>query len=292
MDIKSIIYSLIALTAISLSSCGAHEGKDISEYENPTSADSLLFFLVQLRAHEYWDQAVKDTAMRSPKARAQFIAGFRKGFNSIKEADDDYNRGLELGYRMAINLQKFEKMYDIEIPKEMATSNLQYGLRDGAEIPEFKYQDSYYQILNRLKKEQRDRDHERAQMTLEEGGNERQMTKISDNLYFRLIKKGGGPNAQYGQSAHVIVNYERADGEDIAVPSPGLVTIGAHGVPDALNNAYTRLNKGAVGQFLTTAEAVFGTRTYIMGMKPEDVLLVTITLNEIISPHGAAVDSI
>lgn len=292
MNVKKLFLAISVCIAIGMTSCDSHEGKDISQYNDASSADSLLFYYVQLRAHEYWELAEKDTSLRSPEARARFLEGLEKGFNSIKTGDADYNRGVELGVRMAINLQKFEKMYDVDIHKDMAVPSFRYGLRDGADIPEFNYQESFYRILNRLKQVQRDRDHEKARLSLVEEAREQQMSKISDDLYYRLLKKGEGPYAQYGQSAYVVVNYERADGEDIAVPSPGLVTIGALGVPEVLNRSYSRLNKGSVALFATTAEALFGSRTYIMGMKPEDVLLVTITLNEIISPHTTPVDSI
>lgn len=292
MDLKSIFIALAAVASGVFTSCDSPQGKSLSDYDNPTAADSLLFYFVELRAHEFWENAEKDTMLRTPEAREQFLDGFEKGFKSIGKEDDYYNRGVELGVRMAINLQKFEKMYGMNINTSMAIPFLRFGLRDGADIPEFIYQESFYRLLNRFKQMQRNRDHEKARITLVEDARDMDMKKISDHLYYRVLKNGEGPYAQYGQSAHVRVNYERADGEDIAIPSPGLVTIGAMGVPEVLNLAYTRLNKGAVALFATTAEDVFGSRTYVMGMKPEDVLLVTITLNEIISPETVSKDSI
>ncbi|MDE6006074.1 MAG: hypothetical protein K2G67_00765 [Muribaculaceae bacterium] len=292
MNIKSIFLAIIGVAVLGLYSCDSKRGKDISEYENAKTGDSLLFYFVQLRAHEYWENAEKDTSMRSEEARARFIKGIEKGFNSVKESDKDYNKGLQLGVQLGMNLLRFETMYDIEIDNSITIPSFLYGLRDGQHNQEFEYQEEFYSILNRLKSMQRARDHEKARQSLVDKAREHKMSKIADNLYYRISKKGEGSYPQYGQSAHVHVNFERADGHDIAVPSPGLITIGAQGIPEVLNSAYMRLNKGSVGQFITTAEALFGTRIYIMGMKPEDVLLLTITMNEIISPHALSTDSI
>lgn len=289
---------LTILTCISLglitqlTSCGSKEPMDLADFKNPTMQDSLLYYFVQLRAYEYWEQANKDTSMRSRKARDRFIEGFKKGYGAVSEDDADYNRGLELGMRMKINLHKFESLYDIRFDRNVMVPLMEYGLRDGAEIPEFQYQEEFYAILNHLKTQQRERDHAKAQRSLIEEAREHGMSKISDDLYYIPVKQGSGPLAGSGNTAHVVVTYEKADGEDLGIPSPGFVTIGSEAIPATLNTAYSRLNKGAVGKFATTAEAVFGSRTYVMGLKPEDVLVLTITLNEIVSPHELAHDSI
>lgn len=289
---KNLLLTLVALACLGMAACKEKTGKDISEYSDATAADSLLFYFVQLRAHEFWEMAQGDTSFRSAEARERFLDGLEDGFNSVIKDDKYYNLGVRTGVRMAINLREFDKRYDIDIRTERAVPAFRYGLRDGADIPELNYQEEFYRLLDQMKSHQRERDHERARLTLIEEARHQEMSKINDDLYFRLLRKGSGSYAEYGNAVYVKVSFERADGEDIAVPSPGLVTIGAPGVPEALNLAYTRLNKGAVGLFATTAEALFGSRTYIMDMKPEDVLLVTITLNDIVSPAAVPDDSI
>lgn len=290
---KKILPAIALLTILlALAACGDRKSIDITQYKNPSAADSMLFYFVQLRAHEYWEKAEKDTALRSKEAREKFLEGFDEGFSLVKDDDPDFNRGVELGVRMAMNFKNFEKLYSIKFNTNLVLPSFRYGLQDGMEIPELNYQDKFYDLLNRMKTEQRTRDHAKAKLSLIEEARHQQMTKISENLYYRMLKNGEGPYLQAGNSAYVVVNYERADGQDIAVPSPGLVTVGSNGMPEVSVQAYTRLNKGAVALFATTAEALFGTRTYIMGMKPEDVLLITVTLNEIVSEHSADRDSI
>lgn len=284
--------ALLAAAVFGLESCGHSTGKDISEYPDASMTDSLLFYYVQLRAHEFWETAEKDTTFRSHKARERFLDGLEDGFNAVIRDDDYYNMGMQAGVRLAINLRNFDKRYDIDIRTDKAVPSFRYGLRDGADIDVMKCQEEFYRLLDQLKRTQRERSHRQAQLSLIEEARHQEMTKISDNLYYRVIKKGSGQYAEFGNSIYVTVSYERADGQDMAVPSPGLVTVGSPGVPDALNNAYTRLNKGAVALFATTAEALFGSRTYIMDLKPEDVILVSITLNDIVSPSDLQTDSI
>lgn len=282
---KHLIFSVFTIMLILFSSCQRNEGKDLDDYTNLTSVDSLLFYYTQLRAHEYWEEAEKDTLLRSSEARQDFIEGFEEGFKSIREDAPNYNRGMELGVRMAINILKFENTYGVKLDPDLVVPALKNGLRNGADIPELEYQENFYRILNKLRNEQREHDHQKARTSLIEEARHQKMSKITDDLYFRIIKKGEGEYAQYGNTVFVTVNYERADGQDIVIPSPGMVTIGSDGMPNVLCKAYTRLNKGEIAMFATTADAVFGSRTYVMGMKPEDVLLLTITLNDIYSPH-------
>lgn len=54
-------------------------------------------------------------------------------------------------------------------------------------------------------------------------------------------------------------------------------------MPEVLGLAYSRLNKGASGTFATTAEALFASRTEILGLRPSDVIIMTITLNDIVA---------
>ena len=279
------LFSLLSALLIVLSSCDSNRGKSISDYPDANMGDSLLFYYMKMRAHEYWEEAENDTTLRNPEARKKFLEGVAEGLEIAKNDDKYYSYGVQTGMQMALNILKFEKMYDVRLDRELALESLSRGLDDAEGNNEIEYQNNFYKILDRMKSMQRSKDHEKAKMSLIEEARGRNMTKLSDDLYYKIMRKGSGPYASTGNSAYVKVNYDRADGVDFALPSPEFVTIGAPGIPDVLNRAYVRLNKGSVVQFATTAESLFGSRTYVMGLKPESVIIVTITLNEIVSPH-------
>lgn len=279
------ILLLSAALFMMFAACSEDRGRPLSDYTDADINDSLIYYYVQLRAHDFWQRAASDTALRSEEARAKFLEGVEKGLKSVKEDDDFYNYGVEVGTRMAINLQKFEKMYDVHLDQGIALESLRYGLFDGSGTSSLSNQSHFFAILDKMKATQRSKDHEKAKMSLIEEAREQNMTKLADNLYYKILRKGSGPYFSIGNSAYVVVNYERGDSVDFALPSPGLVTLGAEGLPPVLQLAYSRLNKGTVAKFATTAESLFGSRTYMMGLKPETVMLFTITLNEIVSPH-------
>ncbi|MDE7180738.1 MAG: hypothetical protein K2N88_06030 [Muribaculaceae bacterium] len=279
--LHSFLLAAVALLAVG---CDSDKPLKLSEIKNATAADSLFYYLVQLRAHDYWEEAEKDTTLRNAKARERYIKGVKAGFDAITDEDKAYNMGVERGMRMAINMHRFENMYDIRIDPDLLVPAFKEGLRDHAEIPELEYQDAFYRIINQLQARQRERDHKKAQTTLIELARSQHLSKISSVLYYKIIKKGEGNYPSFGDTMDVVVNFERADGQDLVVPYTGLATIGAPGSPEVLNNAFLRMNKGSVAMFATTAEEVFGARTSIMGLKPEDTILIYITLNGIVNP--------
>lgn len=282
---KPLIPTIIATSLALLASCGPGQGRDISEFRNASTGDSLMYYYTQMRAYEYWREADNDTAMRSPEQRSRFLDGLKAGMDAIKKGHEDanYNRGVRLGVRMAANFLEFERLYGVELDDNVIMESFKNGLQDNQDIPELEYQEKFYALLDRIKARTREKDREKSQLTLIGEARDHHLAKLAQNLYFRIEKKGSGPYAHTGDAVYVNINFHKAHGEDLGIPSPEMVTIGAPGVPDVLNRAYTRLNKGSVGIFATTAESVFASRTEIMGLNPSDVIIMAITMNDIMS---------
>lgn len=279
-------FSAAAALMLALSSCVRDDGgRDISDYEGATTGDSLLYYYVQLRAHEYWEHSNSDTTLRSAEERKKFLDGIKAGVGAVRNDDRSYNQGVYLGTQMATKLQEFERLYGVEIDEGIIIESFRRGLRDGADIPELQYQDEFYRLLDELKSQLRSKEREKSKMTLIGEARDHRMTKISDNLYYRIKRKGSGPYAAKGDVIYIAVDYERADGQDLAMPSPEMITVGGAGVPEVMDSAYMRLNKGTTAIFATTAEAIFASRAQIMGMRPDDVVIVTITMNDIVRPN-------
>lgn len=272
---------VIGALALVLSACGPERGHDLADMPDATAADSLLYYYAQLRAYEYWHKADTDTALRSPAERQKFLEGIKTGLDAVRKDDDNYNRGVRLGVRMALRMQELERSYGLKPDDDVLIESMANALQGDYEIPQLEYQDEFYRLLGRFEEKQRVKDRDAVRRNLTEVARDQQMAKIGDNLYYRLLKKGSGPNAHAGDVAYVAIDYRRDDGEDLAVPSPERVTVGAPGIPEVMTRAYERLNKGSIALFATTAEAVFASRTEIMGLRPTDVLLITITLNDI-----------
>lgn len=76
---KPLIPTIIATSLALLASCGPDKGRDISEFRNASTGDSLMYYYTQMRAYEYWREADSDTSMRNPEQRRRFLDGLKAG---------------------------------------------------------------------------------------------------------------------------------------------------------------------------------------------------------------------
>lgn len=288
---KSYLIPLAALAALVLSACvPPGRGKQLSDFKDASAGDSMLYYYAQLRAHDYWEDAKTDTALRGVDQRREFLEGVRKGLSVVRDGKDDeaYNNGVSQGVRMAIKLLEFERQFNIDINDDVLIEGLTRGLADSTDdIPEMECQSEFYRLLDEIKRQKREANKGKTQLSLIEEARERGMSKIQPNLYYRIDKRGEGPNAKDGDAIFVSVEYALDNGDDLGFPTPERLTVGAPGVPNVMNEAYSRLNKGMTATFATIAEAVFGTRSDIIGLRPDQVLIITITLNDIVPPQEA-----
>lgn len=88
---KPLIPTIIATSLALLASCGPDKGRDISEFRNASTGDSLMYYYTQMRAYEYWREADSDTSMRNPEQRRRFLDGLKAGMDAIKKSSNDAN---------------------------------------------------------------------------------------------------------------------------------------------------------------------------------------------------------
>lgn len=288
MKIHTLICS--ALLALSLAACGEDAGKPISDLKDPSTTDSLLYYYAQLRAYQYWQEAVKDTNMRHLEERQEFLNGVEAGLKAAYDNNEYYNVGLRLGMRMAANVDKFEKRFDVILNPEIIMQSLRYGLDDRNEIDYAYCQSQFYRLVDEISTAQMAKNEEKVHRALIETARTNHLMKINHDLYYRIERKGSGPNAVRGDVVRVSVSYTRPDGSDLGMPGPKQVYVGAPGVAPVMSEAYSRLNKGAVGIFATSADDIFRSRASVLGFDPSEVIIVKITLNDIVSHGNVSLD--
>lgn len=278
--------SFIIFIALALTSCDGGNGRELSDYKDASTGDSLLYYYMQLRALEYWERATSDTTLRSPQQRQRFLEGVEKGISLITD-DDNYNRGVRLGARLAYNLRDFEMKYGVDLDDGILLESLRNGLQDGKEIAPLENQSEFYRLLDKMKVILKDKQQQQALATLATEAKNRNLTKLSDNIYYKILRKGDGPMVKDGDIVNISIDYEQAGGENLGLPSPITITVGEEFVPIVMDRAYKMLNHGATAMFATTAHDLFGSRTPIMGLQDNDVVIVTLILNDIINPTDA-----
>ncbi len=280
---------IAGIIALTVAACTPDRGKALSDYSNPTAGDSLLYYYAQIRADEYWADARTDTSLRSTEERRNYLDGVLAGIKAIRmgEKNSTYNHGVRVGARMAMKIIEIEELYHIDLDDDILIGSFTRGLEDSTnEIPEAECQRQYFRLVGNLKEKHRTDVCKKAQNDLIAVARKENLSKISNNLYYRIEKQGTGPKAKAGDAIFIAVDYRLSDDGDLGMPETERIIIGTNGVPKVLDSAYTRLNKGATAVFATTAQAVFGSRTDIMDLTPDDILLITITLNDIIPPGG------
>lgn len=273
---------LVALT-FTLTGCGDNAGKSLSDYPGASMGDSLMFYYARLRAYEYWKEARTDTMMAGKEQREIYLDGIRHGMDAVKKGakDEIYNLGVRRGASIAMRMLELEREYGLDFNEDILLESFSYGVRDSTVVHPLEYQKEYSRLLGELKKRKRDENREASRLSLIQVAESQKMTRLQDNLYYKIVRKGHGADAQVGDAVFMDIDYQRANGADLAMPTPERITIGAAEVPEVMNLAYCQLNKGASGVFATTADAVFGSRAEIIGLMQDDVVIIHITMLDI-----------
>lgn len=280
---KHFLYAAGVALAMILMSCGNDQGKQLSDYPEATTGDSLLYYYMQMRAYEYWNDAETDTMLRQAEQRRIFLEGVEKGINIVGN-NPVYNKGLRLGVRLAIRLREFEDKYGVDLNDEIMINSLRNGLRDGNQDISLESQKDFYRLLDKMKADIKLKEDSLGKAELIKIAKQQGMSKLSDNLWYKSIRKGDGPMVTDGDIIEVSADYLRANGENLGLPSPITVAVGQDGVPMVMDRAYHQLNHGAVARFATTARMLFGSRTAMMGLADSDVVIIEMILNNIITP--------
>lgn len=281
---------LSALLALPLISCHDNTGRELSEIRNADAADSVAYLFGRMKAHEYWQYATSDTVYRHRDQIDSYLEGVEDALHAVRDNDPAYNAGRRMGLRLANIMETMKVRYNLDIDKEMVLDGFQYGLRDDYDQDELQVQQDFYEILDRFKTKKEVSDRKEALEAIRKEATLGHYSKISDNLYCRLQKPGEGPKAKRGQQIYAAVDYARINGDDIGIPSPDQMVVGSKGMPEVLITAFCQLSKGGRATFLTSALALFGRRADVMNLEPADPVVVTITLNDIVT-EGNGLDS-
>lgn len=272
-----------------LSSCGPDMGKQLSDYKDATTADSMLYYYSRMQAYEYFKLAQNDTTLLHLDQREKYLEGVKDGIAAVRKGADNenYNLGLRRGARMMLRMLEIEETYGVHPDYEIMVESFTKGIMDtAAHINQQLCQNKFFMLFDRMRAQEHEAQMERAAKSLIEEARRNNLAKIGPNLYYRIETKGKGEYAEYGDALQLSVKFRRSGGHPLVLPTTERMVVGAVGIPEVLNQAYTRLNKGSTGIFATTAESVFGSRSEIMGLNADDVLIITITLNEIDKPDG------
>lgn len=289
-------YSLFIIAAafiVMLAACGGKNPKSIDDLEGGTPADSMMYYLGQMQAATFWQDAESDTLLRSQEAREQFIKGFREALK-LEDADPQspYNKGLQLGLRLAIRLREFEKRYGVSFPESVIASSLEAAIEcDSCNMNLAEAQKGFYLIKDRFELKTSQREIADAKVKLSEKSKKQGFAIVSDTLYAKDITPStGGAKLKDGDRVAVEVTASTLDGKEIVARQfPESITIGEGRVPRIVCLGMHTMTSGQTRTFMTTPRTLFGKR-YALYHLPHDEPVI-FTVKATLAPAGGTTAS-
>lgn len=281
---KSIISfffsSIITGSAIlALTSCGQPgHGRQLSEFKNPTTADSMLYYFGRMAAGDFLQMAVGDTTLDSDYAREQYLKGIRAGIEAVKENNKSFNEGLLDGVEMGLNIAKFCHDYETELNTDVLLQSMAYALRTDSVLDHEEDQIDFYSVLARLSADKEQKEKTEAMSKLASFGRNNKMHRISPELYGRTRVRGQGKLIPEGTHLAVCVKTTDASGRDLGLTLPGEMTVGDKFIERPFSECLTTMRLGETKVFATPAYVVFGRRAGQMGLDNSDVVMIEIAV--------------
>lgn len=263
----------IACMAVSCQTNGSGSlGADASQ------ADSLMHYLGEVNGADYLRQAVSDTTLKEGGAKQAYLNGVRAGLAALKEGDENYNRGIMMGMQMAASMMAYSEQMEIPIDKNQYLNSLSSTIMADTLPTNQNAQMEINRLMQEIQKNKDEKDKVASQETLKGAAEAAGLPKIDDDLYGKVTTTTDSAILNVGDEVTAQVKVTKENGDPVSLPVPGKGKIGnKRSFPDIVSNAMLNLKSGETGEFMTTAHALFGNRIQQVGLKPTDVLKVTVT---------------
>ena len=276
MKIKSILSA--ATIALLLGACSGGETSNTAAPAPETSgrADTLVYYFGQIKGAEFLKEAARDSLLDSDAGRQEYLRGVKAGLEAVKSGKDAYNKGLMQGVQMAGSMGQFYEDYGIPLSDKIFIKGMSEVVTSDSTTDLKEAQSRFYKILNEFNREKEMRDKEASVSALKAAGEALGMKQISEELWgtppstdANLIKDGDKIKAD--------VAVTTLTGKSVGSPFPRELVVGQRLSNNPVSEAFTCLASGETGTFLTSARALFGARAHQLGLKPADVVKLTVT---------------
>lgn len=285
MKLKNLIFAG-ATSLLLFSACSNDNGdkiRTLADYDNVTTADSLLYYFGQLRAVDYWHYAYNDTTLKTRQSRDEYLKGLRAGLDAAQE-NDAYNQGLSVGVQLAMNMQEFSDEYGVKLNRQIVFNAIQDGLKNDSAVNGGEANQMFRRVLEELNIQKEKNDRENAIATLEEAAKAGKWQKIGESLYAGPVKvQGNGPAVKSGDFVGVNIEINNTDGKEIDRRNQDRAKVG-QSFPGPVTEALLTMKIGESRVFYTTGPAMFGRFIGRYNVKPTQLLTFTLTVSEPSAP--------
>ncbi|MBD5288858.1 MAG: hypothetical protein HDS28_07360 [Bacteroides sp.] len=274
----------ILLSALLLTGCGKEKPSPLGNLGQPSLSDSLIYYYGLLEGAQYLKIAQEDTVLTTTRERERYLKGLKDGLNSVAEVNDTYNRGLQNGVELALALYHYNGIYGIDLNRDLLYQSIAYALDGDTKINEAEVLSRFHQVVDRLDFKKREQMVKDMHLSLSAEAKRLGMKKISDNLYVNDANIGSGNLISRGDIVFATLNYILESGRNLEMPSSQQLTVGGPTMSEVMIRAYTRMRKGGSAQYATTAGALFGNRAQQLGLLPDEVILMSVEINNVVNP--------
>lgn len=275
MKIKAIMGA--GLACVALASCQGPQGSPLSEIDNATPGDSMMYYFGQIRGNEFKREAEKDTLLSTAAARKAYIDGVQAGIKAARGNDDAYNRGLFMGLQMAMNVNSFREDYDVKLDPKVFMEGMAESFSSDSISNDMTAQQEFHRLMNQFNEQKEIRDREKAALNLKADAAKQGLTEITPDLYGKAGEASDSLRIKEGDKLKFEIRIEDGQGKEIPAPFPKEMTVGQRMNKSPLSAAVMQLKSGETGTFLTTGQALFGPRCAQIRIAPSEVLTMIVT---------------
>lgn len=208
------------------------QGKPLSDYRNPSTLDSMIYYYGQVQGYDYLKRAQNDTSMLTEEQRRLYLDGVRAGIEALREGakNEIYNQGVRRGARIAMKVMEIEREYNVTFNDDFFMESLTYVLMN----PEIHNngiaaQKSFYNLYDGIRNKHRSDMRKEAMRNLTEEARDLKLSKIDSNLYYRIIHKGSANTLIPAMLSMWLLTSRRLTAQTSVCPLPN-VSSSAHRV--------------------------------------------------------------
>lgn len=265
-----------------LAACGGNAGdsaKSMADYENASSADSLMYYFGQLRAVDYWREAKTDTTLATRESRDEFLRGVRAGIDAARN-NDAYNQGLFTGIQLAMNLKEFQEGYELKVNRDIMVDAIADGLLNDSVVDPSEATAEFSHLISAFNSKKEEKDRAKGREALAAEARARKMSPLGDDLYAATpAKAGNGQNIAIGDVASISLKLNVVGGTTLDDANYD-VKVGQQFV-GPVTEALLSMKPGEKREFLTTPNALFGRVYERRGLSPADLIQITINVDSV-----------
>lgn len=270
-----------------LCSCGKEQPSPLGALGKPSLSDSLIYYYGLLEGEKYLQKAEKDTVLKTRKEREHYLKGLRDGLKAVAELNDTYNEGLQTGVNLALALYEYNRIYGIDLNRDLLYQSIAYSIESGEEFNDSNLLRDFHNVVEKLDFKKRKEMVDNMHLSLTAEAKRLKMKKVNDNLYVTDANPGEGPLIRRGDLVFATLNYILENGHNLEMPASQQLVVGGPTMPEVMIQVYTRMRAGGSAQYITTAGALFGKRAIQLQLQPEEVILMSVEISNVVDPDKA-----